>query len=83
MPKDFPSGELMYQISRFHGFQWLSGGAVSDFLIHKHRRMLLDQDAWPVEAKAAGGRHYRNDYVDQNFDNYEIEYTSKMARSCS
>ena len=33
------------------------------------------KDAWPVEAKAYGGRHYRGDYVDQNFDSYTIEYT--------
>ncbi len=32
---------------------------------------------WPVEAKASGGRHYRNDYVDQNFDTYSVEYTFK------
>jgi hypothetical protein len=30
---------------------------------------------WPVEAKASGGRHYRGDSVDQNFDNYAVEYT--------
>ncbi len=30
---------------------------------------------WPVEAQATGGRHYRGDYIDQNFDNYSIEYT--------
>jgi hypothetical protein len=33
------------------------------------------KDAWPVEAKGSGGRHYRNDYIDQNFDTYEVEYT--------
>ena len=33
------------------------------------------KDAWPVEAKATGGRHYRGDYVDQNFDTYSVEYT--------
>jgi hypothetical protein len=33
------------------------------------------KDAWPVEAKASGGRHYRGDSVDQNFDTYETEYT--------
>jgi len=31
--------------------------------------------AWPVEAQALGGRHYRGDSVDQNFDTYSIEYT--------
>ena len=33
------------------------------------------KDAWPVQAQALGGRHYRGDYVDQNFDNYSVEYT--------
>jgi hypothetical protein len=33
------------------------------------------KDAWPVEAQALGGRHYRGDNVDQNFDNYSVEYT--------
>jgi hypothetical protein len=33
------------------------------------------KDAWPVEAKGYGGRHYRGDYVDQNFDSYTVEYT--------
>ncbi len=33
------------------------------------------KNAWPVKAIACGGRHYRGDYVDQNFDTYSIEYT--------
>jgi predicted dehydrogenase len=31
--------------------------------------------AWPIKAQALGGRHYREDNVDQNFDNYAVEYT--------
>jgi predicted dehydrogenase len=31
--------------------------------------------SWPVKAVASGGRHYRGDAVDQNFDNYSVEYT--------
>jgi predicted dehydrogenase len=31
--------------------------------------------AWPVEAQANGGRHYRGNAIDQNFDNYTVEYT--------
>src|SRR5262245_15044561 len=30
---------------------------------------------WPVEAKGLGGRHYRGDHIDQNFDSYSVEYT--------
>ncbi len=33
------------------------------------------KDAWPVEAVACGGRHYRGEMIDQNFDSYSMEYT--------
>ena len=74
-PKPEGQSELMYQISKFHAFLWLSGGAVSDFLIHNIDESCWMKDAWPVEAKASGGRHYRGNNVDQNFDVYSIEYT--------
>ena len=67
--------ELFYQIKNFHSFLWLSGGAVSDFLIHNIDESCWMKNAWPVEAIAIGGRHYRGDQIDQNFDNYSIEYT--------
>jgi len=72
-----PAGksELLYQIANFHGFLWLSGGAVSDFLIHNIDESCWMKNAWPVRAMATGGRHYRGDDVDQNFDSYSIEYT--------
>ncbi|MCO6456613.1 MAG: Gfo/Idh/MocA family oxidoreductase [Pirellulaceae bacterium] len=67
--------ELMYQIRNFHAFLWASGGAYSDFLIHNIDECCWMKNAWPVEAKAYGGRHYRENYVDQNFDVYTVEYT--------
>jgi predicted dehydrogenase len=67
--------ELLYQIKRFHAFLWASGGAFSDFLIHNIDESCWMKDAWPVQAKALGGRHYRGDYIDQNFDTYSVEYT--------
>ncbi len=67
--------ELMYQIREFHAFLWLSGGAYSDFLIHNIDECCWMKNAWPVEAKSSGGRHYRGDMVDQNFDSYSTEYT--------
>lgn len=75
--------ELMYQIRNFHSFLWLSGGSFSDFFIHGIDEMCMMKDAFPVEAKAVGGRHYdyveRNgeklECVDQNFDSYGVEYT--------
>ncbi|QDU40367.1 Inositol 2-dehydrogenase/D-chiro-inositol 3-dehydrogenase [Maioricimonas rarisocia] len=74
-PRPEGDNELMYQIRNFHGFLWASGGAYSDFLIHNIDESCWMKDAWPVEAKASGGRHYRGDFVDQNFDTYSVEYT--------
>jgi predicted dehydrogenase len=70
-----PLTELQYQIQRFHSFLWASGGAFSDFLIHNVDECCWMKNAWPVNAKASGGRHYRGKYVDQNFDTYSVEYT--------
>lgn len=67
--------ELHYQIRNFHAFLWASGGSYSDFLIHNLDESCWMKDAWPVEAKGSGGRHYRGDNIDQNFDTYSIEYT--------
>ncbi|MEP6756126.1 MAG: Gfo/Idh/MocA family oxidoreductase [Chthonomonadales bacterium] len=72
-----PKGEseLLYQIKRFHSFLWLSGGAFNDFYIHHIDETCWMKDAWPVEAQALGGRHYRENFIDQNFDTYSVEYT--------
>lgn len=67
--------ELLYQIQRFHSFLWASGGAYSDFLIHNIDECCMMKNAWPINAKASGGRHYRGNYIDQNFDTYSVEYT--------
>jgi predicted dehydrogenase len=69
--------ELLWQISRFHSFLWASGGCYSDFYIHHIDQCCWMKNDWPVKAQALGGRHYRYDYVDQNFDNYSVEYTFK------
>jgi predicted dehydrogenase len=74
-PKPEGISELLYQIQQFHAFLWASGGAFSDFYIHNIDECCWMKDAWPVEAKASGGRHYRGDYIDQNFDSYSVEYT--------
>ncbi len=67
--------ELLYQVKRFHSFLWASGGCYSDFLIHNIDECCWMKDAWPIQAKGAGGRHYRGNNVDQNFDVYSVEYT--------
>ena len=74
-PKPEGISELMYQIKNFHGFLWASGGCFSDFLIHNIDECCWMKNAWPVSAKGSGGRTYRGDYVDQNFDTYSVEYT--------
>lgn len=74
-PKPDGISELLYQIRSFHAFLWASGGAFSDFLIHNIDECCWMKNAWPVEAKGFGGRHYRGDNVDQNFDTYTTEFT--------
>jgi predicted dehydrogenase len=67
--------ELLYQIRFFHAFLWASGGVFSDYYIHQIDECSWMKGAWPVEAQAIGGRHYRDDSVDQNFDTYAVQYT--------
>jgi predicted dehydrogenase len=74
-PKPDNISELLYQIQRFHSFLWASGGSFSDFLIHHIDECCWMKDAWPVKAQASGGRHYRGNAIDQNFDTYSVEYT--------
>ena len=74
--KAMPPGqnETLYQIRNFHSFLWASGGLFSDFNIHQVDETCWMKGSWPVRATATGGRNYRGDFVDQNFDNYNIEY---------
>ncbi len=74
-PKPDNITDLMYQIRRFHSFLWASGGCYSDYLIHNIDECCWMKDAWPVKASATGGRHFRGNSVDQNFDVYSVEYT--------
>ncbi len=74
-PRPADQGELLYQIQRFHGFMWASGGLFSDYNIHQIDECCWMKDAWPVKAHATGGRHFRGNSLDQNFDNYSVEYT--------
>ncbi len=73
VPKDM--SELQYQIRRFHSFLWASGGLYNDFYIHNIDECCWMKNAWPVKAQGLGGRHYRGNAIDQNFDHYSVEYT--------
>lgn len=69
------TNELLFQTRAFHSFLWSGGGSFSDMLIHNIDECCMMKDAWPVKAQALGGRHYRGNAVDQNFDVYSVEYT--------
>jgi len=58
--------ELLYQIRRFHSFLWSSAGC-SAITTSPDRRVQLDEGQLPVSAWH-GRTHYRENYVDQNFD---------------
>jgi predicted dehydrogenase len=73
--KPSSENELMWQIANFHSFLWASGGCFSDFYIHNIDECCWMKNAWPIKAQALGGRHYRGDNIDQNFDTYAVEYT--------
>ena len=74
-PKPANISHLMYQVQRFHSFLWASGGCFSDFYIHNIDECCWMKGGWPVSAQASGGRHFRGEDVDQNFDTYSVEYT--------
>lgn len=74
-PRPADRSELLYQIQRFHAFLWASGGLFSDFNIHQIDECCWMKNAWPIQAHGSGGRHFRGNSVDQNFDNYSVEYT--------
>ena len=74
-PNPGKMSDVLYQVKNFHAFLWASGGLFSDFNIHNIDECCWMKDAWPVKAEASGGRHFRGDMVDQNFDSYDVEYT--------
>lgn len=74
-PKPDGISELLYQVQKFHAFLWASGGVFSDYYIHQIDECSWMKGSWPVEAMAIGGRHYRGDSLDQNFDTYSVQYT--------
>ncbi|MBI5085671.1 MAG: Gfo/Idh/MocA family oxidoreductase, partial [Acidobacteria bacterium] len=74
-PRPADVSELTYQIKSFHAFLWASGGVFSDYYIHQIDECSWMKGAWPIEAHGVGGRHYRGNSLDQNFDTYSVQYT--------
>ncbi len=66
--------EVLWQLQRFHSFLWASGGLFNDLYIHLIDHLCWIKGDWPVRAQSLGGRHYRGNSVDQNFDSYAVEY---------
>jgi predicted dehydrogenase len=74
-PKPAELSELLFHVQRYLGFMWASGGVFHDFVAHNLDECCWMKDAWPVRAQGLGARCYRGEAVDQNLDNYSIEYT--------
>jgi predicted dehydrogenase len=74
-PKPKDMSELLYQIQQYLSFMWASGGLVHDFTSHNIDECCWMKGAWPARAQGSGGRCFRGDAVDQNFDHYSVEYT--------
>lgn len=72
-----PTGmsETLFQVQKFHSFLWSGGGLFSDYNIHQVDECCWMKGAWPLHARGTGGRHFRGNAIDQNFDSYSIEYT--------
>jgi len=74
-PKPQGMSELLYQVQQYLSFFWASGGLVHDYTSHNIDECCWMKGAWPVRAQGSGGRLFRGDAVDQNFDHYNVEYT--------
>ncbi len=67
--------ELLHQVQNYLGFFWASGGLVHDFTSHNIDECCWMKGDWPRQAEGFGGRYYRGDATDQNFDHCTVEYT--------
>jgi predicted dehydrogenase len=64
---------LAHQIRNYHGYTWLNGSFILDWLIHNLDVCCWVKNAWPVAAQGQGGRQVRTK-PDQLFDHYAVEY---------
>jgi predicted dehydrogenase len=74
-PRPAGQSELLFQVQRYLGFFWASGGIFHDYIAHNVDECCWMKGAWPIQAQGQGARLYRGDAVDQNFDHYSVEYT--------
>ncbi len=73
-PKSADSSEVAHQIQNFHGFTWLGGSFILDWLIHNLDICCWIKGGWPASAQGQGGRQVRT-VPDQVLDHYAVEYT--------
>ena len=74
-PKPDGLSELLYQVQQYLSFMWASGGLIHDYTSHNIDECCWMKGAWPVRAQGSGGRCFRGDAVDQNFDHHAVEFT--------
>ena len=74
-PKPDNLSELLFQVRQYLSFMWASGGLVHDFTSHNIDECCWMKGVWPVRAGGSGGRSFRGNAVDQNFDHHNVEYT--------
>ena len=67
--------ELLWQISRFVHFLWVSGGLFAEMNIHQIDELCWIKDQWPVAAHGVGGRVANSRDHGQNLDSLSIEWT--------
>ena len=71
LPPD--ANELLFQLQRATCFSWTSSGFFVDWHCHNVDVACWTKDAWPVEARAMGGRC--DTRAGSQFDHFSIEYT--------
>jgi len=67
--------ELLWQVRNYLSFMWASGGLFQDYVAHNVDECCWMKGSWPVRVQGSGGRCFRGDCVDQNYDHYDVEYT--------
>jgi len=74
-PNQSGLNELLWQVRNYLSFMWASGGLFQDYVAHNVDECCWMKGSWPVRVQGSGGRCFRGDCVDQNYDHYDVEYT--------
>ncbi|GHT22058.1 streptomycin biosynthesis protein StrI [Planctomycetales bacterium] len=66
--------EIIWQIKRYHAFDWAGANVFIDYCIHNIDIACWAKGAWPVSCIALGGRSVP-DLIGEAYDTYYHEYT--------